>query len=86
MKLVYVEWVDSCGHDDWISPAEIEVLDTGQMRSVGWLFKRTPEMTVIVPHAGFTADEKFFSGRGSVAIPNVAITKMRTVVITTKKG
>lgn len=80
--LVHVVWVDSFG----CSPAweVINEPDPQPLRchSVGFLVAKNDHCTLIVPHL-HEADEDMSaseSGCGDMAIPNVAIVSMKTLV------
>ena len=76
MKLVYVEWVDSCGPNGW---TELNDIDDriAHIRSVGWVWLDTPESLTLVPH--YEPDrysDKPYQGKGIVSIPKRAVTRV----------
>ena len=82
MNVVLVEWIDSCGHDNWVSSSEIRALgkEPYTIQSVGWLVEKTQHATTLVPHRGEENAEGLYMGRGAVAIPNVAIVRIKTLM------
>lgn len=75
MKLVYIEWVDSCGDSSrWRELDEIKKDRPATIRSVGWLVKETEKSKTIVPHLS-DSDH----GQGEMTIPKKAI--RRTTVL-----
>lgn len=81
MKLVMIEWVDSCSHagqERWKKMEEIAA-DEGvvRCRSVGWLVGDHEDNKVIVPHiSGMDGNDLPPYGRGDLSIPTKAITKI----------
>jgi hypothetical protein len=74
MKLVQVEWVDSSQRVGW---QELDqVYHTDPCVSVGWLYRVTRDLIVLVPHK--VIDEK--SGVGILTIPRVAVTAVKSLV------
>ena len=70
MKLLLIEWVDSCGDGTrWRELDEIKKDRPVRIRSVGWLLVETPESKTIVAHLG--PDH----GQGEMTIPKEAIKK-----------
>lgn len=72
MKLVLIDWVDSCGDGTrWRELDEIKKDRPVRIRSVGWLLVETKESKTIVPHLG-DSDH----GQGEMTIPSEAIKKI----------
>lgn len=76
MELVLVEWVDAVYHDLWERIDDTEPTDMN-VSSVGWLAKKTPEYTLIVPHQQAT------QVRGGMSIPAGAIRKITPLTLVT---
>lgn len=77
MKLVKVEWVDSCGPgSEWTPLAAMkEIQDNLLCISVGYLVKNEVDFIIVVPHI-YPEDEKLHteaSGSGELLIPTSAI-------------
>ena len=72
MRLVLVEWVDSCSFVGslWIGKDNVEGLDPHSCKSVGWIVKEDDECIVL---AASLSDHEY---SGNMCIPKVCITKM----------
>jgi len=78
VKLVYIEWVDSCGDSSrWRELDDIKKDKPVLIRSVGWLLAETQESKTIVPHLS-DSDH----GQGEMTIPKSAIKKFRVLKTT----
>jgi hypothetical protein len=89
-RLVYVEWVDSCG-----AIARWQYLDESapeyiRCHSIGWLVYDGKDCKRLVPHVGqHTGDDSRKQGCGDMTIPTPAIVRMVDVGIaepSIKKG
>jgi hypothetical protein len=61
-QIVIIEWRDSLQpRGGWISLDEVEAAAPPLMTSVGWLYKETEDVAVVVPH--------YFDGKHPVAKP-----------------
>jgi len=81
LKLVYVEWEDSCG-----AQARWQYLsESGSSRvlcrSVGWLVYDGKDCKRIVPHIAYHADdsERSEQGCGDMTIPTSAVLTLKTI-------
>lgn len=75
MKLVYVEWLDSCGPNGWTAISELDDR-VSRIRSVGWVLHDTEEGLTILPHYEPSRhDGKPYQGKGIVSIPKECITR-----------
>ena len=72
MRLVLIEWQDSCGcSPDW-KPLEGYEAKPLLCRSVGWLLHDGDACKVIVPHVSDSQEQ----GCGDMTIPTTAILKI----------
>lgn len=76
MKLVYIEWEDSCGDDSgrWRDLDYIKKDTPVPIKSVGWLVAENKNSKTIVPHLSGLEH-----GQGNMTIPNSAIKKFRVL-------
>jgi hypothetical protein len=80
MKLVLIDWLDSNASSGWLTKEQLENAARPMFcRSVGWLFDKTKDCTVIVPHLAMNGASDVEFGRGDLSIPNKAI--LKTVVL-----
>lgn len=78
LPLVLVEWVDSARGQDWHHPRDGDYT-AHSIFSVGWLYKQTPDMLVVVPHASQGTDGEIDQVVGNMNIPRVAVRRVRTL-------
>lgn len=84
MRLVIVEWVDSCGCEtEWHGLTDAKVCRTVLCKSVGWLFKDETDVVVLVPNLAEVADGPN-QGCGTMTIPKCCVRKITDIGITTK--
>lgn len=76
-QLVLVEWIDSHSGRGWRDLDTIAE-DTKPLscRSVGWIAKRTKEMTMLVASLSGEGQGIVICGTCDIAIPNAAIVKI----------
>jgi hypothetical protein len=76
LKLVEIEWVDSNRFaSGWEYIADLDRLEPTRCRSIGFLFKDTPEYKVLVQT--MAVDQVL----GGVTIPTRAILKLRRIAL-----
>lgn len=77
MKLVVVDWIDSCSSRGWVDKESLQMSVPLPCSSVGWLLKEDKECIVIIPHiSDTTEDGDFRQGSGDITIPKVAIKRI----------
>ncbi len=73
MRLVLIEWLDSCGCSaDWRSLDGYEARPL-ICRSVGWLLHDADDCKVIVPHVSESEPQASSQGCGDMTIPTAAV-------------
>lgn len=78
MKLVVIDWVDSCGFTGWHreAPKDKAML----CRSVGWLTLDGKEVKYVAAHISHVGDpDETHQRDGEMCIPTVAIVKIEVL-------
>lgn len=76
MRLMAIEWIDSCGPDGWTRTSEVETSPV-VCRSVGWIIAESEEAMTIAPHLGPDSEDP--QCNGAITIPKVCVTKRRAI-------
>lgn len=75
-RLVLIEWIDSCSVQAagrWVGASDLDNLQLGACRSVGWVYRDTETDIVIYSHDG---GEDL---GGEICIPKVCIKSIREI-------
>jgi hypothetical protein len=80
MRLVLVEWMDSYAARGWKTKADLDAAMNNRVtcRSIGWIFGRTKDYLMVVPHLSFTR-QGVEHGSGDLCIPHRSILKIKTI-------
>jgi len=76
-RLVLITWIDSTSVNAagrWISPRDLDDLQLGTCKSVGWVYRQTVDEIVIFSHDG--GDDL----GGDICIPRVCIKEIKDLV------
>ena len=74
MKVVIIEWLDSCGAGSrWQFLEDYEDPKPLKCRSIGWLVQDREDCKVIVPHLSMDAKDSQRQGCGEMTIPTRSI-------------
>lgn len=76
MKLVLIEWEDSCGASPSWAPLEGPAPGVLICRSVGWLLSDGEDCKTIVPHVTVEMEGVDHQGCGDMTIPAHAIKRI----------
>lgn len=77
-RLVLVTWVDSCSvaaAGRWVSHKDLDDLQLGRCRSVGWVYRETSQDIVVYSHDG---EEETVGGE--ICIPKICILSIEDLV------
>lgn len=74
MKLVKVEWLDSCGPSEWTRLDELDN-EVPVVVSVGFVLNEDEVAVTLVPHVMDKQEPRKRCGFGCLTIPRVAIVK-----------
>jgi len=72
MEIVEVEWIDSCGYNDWHDSGGLYTIKPETITSLGYVAERRDKYIVITSSI---SDNN--SNQGTLAIPTSAILKIR---------
>ena len=75
MKLVLVEWVDSCGENRWHAKRDAASLAISRCWSVGAVISENDDQIVIAPNGDPAVGNVLYE----MAIPRAAIKRMRNL-------
>ena len=85
MKLVIVDWIDSCSSRGWVEKEALQTSIPLPCRSVGWVIKEDKECIVLIAHlSDVTDDGNFGQGNGDITIPRAVIKQVVEVKVPKK--
>jgi hypothetical protein len=80
-SLVYLEWEDSNGCSrNWEDLPEVGEPEVAVCKSVGWVFRKSDRVVVIVPHLAQSAKLGINQGCGDMTIPLAAILRVNKLL------
>lgn len=77
-RLVHIRWVDSCSVGSagrWVNRKDLDDLQLGECKSVGWVHRDTDTDIVIFSHNGEGDDVG-----GEICIPKICIIELKELV------